>query len=269
MEPLLLLLSASAAYPLLRAWQGSRHTSLRHAVAWAALAWAGWLILAALAMCAADASAARYTALCLTGCAAVAVLGARRPGVGAWNFVLLGLLTVMLLPLAELLVVGAKSLDPIRVVFLCATLAVGVLNYLPTRLAAAAVLLAAGCAAETALLLTPDGHVGRLECSTGSGRLCLALSPWAAFAGLRRRGAVSDAGRLWLDFRDRFGLVWGQRLREQFNHAAANAGRPLYLAWRGIRSTAGGQPSDEETEAAGEILRALLRRFQTVAAESP
>ena len=42
-----------------------------------------------------------YTALSLTGCAGVAVLGARRPGVGPWNFVLLGLLAVMLLPLAE------------------------------------------------------------------------------------------------------------------------------------------------------------------------
>jgi hypothetical protein len=39
----------------------------------------------------------RYLALCLTGCVGVAVLGARRPGVGAWDFVLLGLLAVLLL----------------------------------------------------------------------------------------------------------------------------------------------------------------------------
>ena len=63
----------------------------------------------------------RYTALCLTGCAGVAVLGARRPGVAAWHFVPLGLLAVLLMPLAEGW--GHLQLSPVRAGFLGATLA--------------------------------------------------------------------------------------------------------------------------------------------------
>src|SRR2546423_30545 len=103
----------------------------------------------------------RYLALCLTGCAGVAVLGARRPHVGAWNFVVLGLLAVMLLPLLETVIAGAPSLDVLRVLFLSATLGVGMLNYLPTRLAPAAVLAAFGCAGEIILLVAPVAFPAR------------------------------------------------------------------------------------------------------------
>ena len=96
------LLLLTGAYPLGRAWLANRRSSLAHALAWAALAWLAWLGVAlAEAWGLGVPVAARYVALCLTGCAGVAVLGARRPGVVAWNFVVLGLLVVLLLPLAE------------------------------------------------------------------------------------------------------------------------------------------------------------------------
>src|ERR1700756_5554100 len=91
------VLLLSGFYPLYRAWRGAAGTTLRHSVVWAFLAWGGWCAAALL-----DGSPALgYLALCLTACAGVAVLGARRPGVGAWDFVVLGLLAVLLLPLAE------------------------------------------------------------------------------------------------------------------------------------------------------------------------
>ena len=99
----------------------------------------------------------RYLALCLTASAGVAVLGARRPGVGPWNFVLLGLLAVMLLPLAEgYLAHGAWHLEGPRTLFLAATLAVIVLNYLPTRLGPAALLVGVGAAVHLLLLGGPE-----------------------------------------------------------------------------------------------------------------
>src|SRR6516225_8638116 len=97
------LILASGAYPLAIAWRANRATTLRHALVWACAAGVAWVLAFFLADYYSDNAArlARYVALCLTSCAAVAVLGARRPGVTAWNFVVLGLLAVHLLPVAE------------------------------------------------------------------------------------------------------------------------------------------------------------------------
>jgi hypothetical protein len=205
---------------------------------------------------------ARLVALALTAGAAVAVFGARRPGVAAWNFVVLGLLAVMLLPLAEHLLAGGPSLDPVRSVFLGGTLALGLLNYLPTRLAPAAVVVGLGCAWELAVLVGGEAVVPGLP-ADGPGWLGVALAPWLAQAAwAARRPAGSELDHLWLDFRDRFGLVWGQRLREQFDRAAVNARLPVRLSWRGLRPLAGGALPVEATRGpALATLRALVKRF--------
>jgi hypothetical protein len=254
------LLFLSAVYPLWLAWLGNGRTTLLQAVNWAAAAWVAWLGVVAFTAAgepAANADTVRYLALCLTGCAAVAVLGARRPGVGAWNFVVLGLLAVMLLPVAQGLLLGGKPLDTLRLLFVAATLAVGVLNYLPTRLAPGALLLAAGCGWE--LLSLAGAAPGALSL----GWLCVALAPWAGLVGWRGgRPPRSEFDRVWLEFRNRFGLVWGQRVREQFNRAAANAGWPVTLYWQGLLLAVGAGPPEPVTqEEIVATLRALLKRF--------
>src|SRR5262249_39807083 len=133
----------TGAFPLWTAWQGNRRTSLFQAMNWVAAAWVAWgamMIVVLEAGSVPDERTASYLALGLTGCAAAAVPGAWRPGVGGWNFVLLGLLAVLLLPIAESLVTGRVAFDAPRLIFLGATLVVGVLNYLPTQLAPAALL---------------------------------------------------------------------------------------------------------------------------------
>lgn len=250
------LILASGAYPLALGWTANRGWSLLQAVQWATLAWAVWLW--ALWPGAESSGAVRYLALCLTCCAIVAVLGARRPGVGAWNFVLVGLLAVVLLPVAAGLTRGRPlHLDPWHILFLGATLAVGILNYLPTRLAPAAVLLAAGCAAEVKALVNAGAPPDRF---LASGRFCLAFAPWLAWAALRRRPRGAEFDRLWLGFRDRFGLLWGQRLREQFNRSAANAGWPVYLRWQGLRLS-GPIPGPAAQAEIVDVLIALRKRF--------
>jgi hypothetical protein len=197
-----------------------------------------------------------YLALGLTGCAGVAVLGARRPGVGAWNFVLLGLLLVLLLPLAEGGFLGGE-VEPggVRLAFLTATLAVGLGNYLPTRLGAGAGVLLIACAGQLLALFGPR-HLERLALRETS-CLLAGCAPWVSWLNLAvRRPPGNDLDRLWLGFRDRFGLVWGLRLREQFNRAAANAGWPVRLGWSGFEEL------DSTAEPAPrEILHALLKRF--------
>jgi hypothetical protein len=241
----------TAAYPLGRAWLANRTTPLVHALSWAALAWLAWEgALLAAALGPGESAAARYVALALTGCAGVAVLGARRPGVGPWNFVALGLLVVLVLPLAEGF--GRLSLSLPRLLFLAATLAVSFLNYLPTRLAPAALLAAAGCGAELSTLAGwGDGPL------VDAGRLALAAAPWLAYVMVcGRREPASEFDRTWLRFRDSFGGLWAERVREQFNRAADNAGLTGRLGWGGIK---GAQKAE-----GGQLLalqQALLKRF--------
>jgi hypothetical protein len=241
----------TAAYPLGRAWLANRATALVHALTWAALAWLAWAgVLLSAALGWGDSDAARYVALCVTGCAGVAVLGARRPGAGPWNFVALGLLVVLLLPLAEGF--GRLTLSPPRLLFLAATLAVSFLNYVPTRLAPAVLLAAVGCGAE----LWSMAEL-RNEIWVVTGRLALAAAPWVAFLMIRgRREPAFEIDRTWLRFRDSFGGLWAERVREQFNRAAANAGQAGRLGWGGLK----GAP-DAEAEAMLATLRALLKRF--------
>jgi hypothetical protein len=251
MNALEALIFLSSLWPLAQAWRANRHTTLRYALAWLAAAWLAWGALTLV-----DTGGVRYLALCLTGCAAVAVLGARLPIAGAWNFVVLGLLTVLWLPWFEnILVRGGPLLDPLRLLFVIATLAVGVLNYLPTRLAGAVLMLALACAAELVLLLDVALAEVWRPWLTHVSRGSIPLACWLPWAMARRSATLSAFDRQWLAFRDRFGLMWGQRVREQFNRAAANAGWPVVLGWNGLRA------STFVTADMVETLGALLKRF--------
>jgi hypothetical protein len=254
------LLFLTGAYPLWQAWQGNRRTSLFQAATWAVAAWISWGAMMAAALAAGSKTpnpTASYIALCLTGCAGVAVLGARRPGAGAWAFVLFGLLAVLLLPLAESLIAQRRGPDLPRIVFLAATVAFTVLNYLPTRLAPAALALGLACAIQ--ILAVAGETTSHMPISWW----LLALMPWVAFASWRtgpRADAVFD--QLWLDFRDRFGFLWAQRTREQFNRAASHTGWPVVLRWQGLRLQRGkALPNAEVQSAIVAALRALLKRF--------
>src|SRR5262249_61185707 len=95
MPALFLALFLIGLYPLLRAWWANRQTTLFQALNWALAAWLAWILTLFVADprgTPGQLDAARYLALCLTGCARVAVLGARRPHVGAWEFVCVGFL---------------------------------------------------------------------------------------------------------------------------------------------------------------------------------
>jgi len=256
----------SAAFA--RAWIATRGTALFHAVHWGAAAWLAWMFAIFIRITSRpfegfaapinpiDPNPFFYVALCLTGCAGVAVLGARRPHVAAWNFVVASLFAVMVLPLIEKAVIGTQSLDWLRITFLATTLAIGILNYLPTRFGPAAFLLALGCAGELIGVLSnqplPEGAEEQIL------RLCVLSAALLAFAR-RLPGATDALNLLWREFRDRWGLVWGLRVREQFNRSAANAGWPVTLTWFGFTYQ---KPVDAATRTAiSDALSGLLHRF--------
>ena len=245
------LLLVTGFCPWWRAWRANRETSLRHALLWAGAAWLAWT--AARALPGLGEERGLYLALSLSGCAGVAVLGARRPGVGAWNFVVVGLLAVLLLPVAQGL--GEPRPEPAQLAFLAVTLAVALGNYLPTRLAPAVVVL--GGAWGIALARLVGAAAPRLEW-LGDG--LLVAGPWVAWAACRvGPRPATEFDRVWFTFRDRFGLVWGQRSRDQFNRAAANAGWPVVLTWHGLRPAGNDVPALPDGALA--TLHAVLKRF--------
>lgn len=238
-------------YPLLWAWRSNRHTTLRGPLAWAFVAWAAWIGAAGgpVVGMGQEMRLVRYLALCLTGCAGVAVLGARRPGAGAWNFVVGGLLAVLLLPVLHGL--GDPRPEAAHWIFLAIVVLVPLCNYLPTR-RAATILLTAGCGLEMLSLAgTFPPHVH------GAGMVLVSYAPLAALYGGSRRGTWFD--HRWFSYRDRFGFVWGQRMREQFNRAAHNAGWPIVLHWGGLHVRDG--QSLPPPEALVDMLNAVVKRF--------
>lgn len=267
MRILFSFLIVAGLYPLLRAWRAQRQSSLAHAVVWAGAAWLGWgVALVAGAPGNFGLDPWRYFALSLTGAAGVAVLGARRPRLAAWDMVVVGLLAVMMLPLGEGLFLGTPTIDSLRLFFLCGTLTVGILNYAPTALALPALLLGAVCLGECAVLFSADLLIapGALNVL----HLSLLVVPWLGLATWQRKQTDNLVDRLWLDFRDRFGLFWGQRVREQYNRGASHAGLPGYLSWHGWEQGGDMPPTQDQWQAMEARLAALFKRFGKAPQES-
>lgn len=266
MQTTCFLIYLSSFYPLLAAWRANRKGTLSLALGWAIAAWAcwGWVILSDSAWQSPLAHNVRYAALCLTGCAGVAVLGARRPIVRVWNFVVAALLLVLFLPVAESTVVGRSLfLSAVQALFVGAVLAVAVVNYVPTRLGPAAALLAVTCTIDLLVLAGPAGLVESIRPATPFARWLLVMIPWVAYGRIALRPRIAtELDRTWLDFRDRHGLVWAQRVREQFNNAARNAGWRAVLRWRGLWFYDGASVREpEQLEEMENVLRSLLKRF--------
>jgi hypothetical protein len=250
------ILMLPGAIPLGVALWANRRTSLAHALIWALIAWLTWVAAALWT----DIDSLRYSALALTGCAGVAVFGARRPHVAAWNSVVAGLFAVMMWPVVEIEIIGVQSFEGLRVWFLIGTIGVGVINYFPTRLAPAALLLELACGCHIAISLKSDDLPAAARPIVDAS---LAAVPWIAWICLCRTDrTASELDRIWLSFRDHWGLVWGQRVREQFNNAAGNAGWPVKLLWRGLtweKETPASEPAEQAKMV--ETLRAILQRF--------
>jgi hypothetical protein len=240
----------------------NKRTSLLHAAYWTAVAWSGWGLMFCTSVTgfANDAlDEIRYATLCLTAGVGIAVLGARRPHVAAWGFVVLGFLAVMLSPLVEHRMLGTPLLPGLRAWLLGGSLILTVLMYVPTRFGLAAILVGIGCLDVYLCLEFPDWYP-RYRLADYA-LLGLSLAPWAGFVRPAAHD-LSEADELWLDFRDRYGLLWGLRFREQFNSSMLNVGVPVHLSWHGVRGgLCSPRLAEDQSEKVLETLRALRKRF--------
>ena len=170
-----------------------------------------------------------------------------------WNFVIAALLGALLVRVLDGW--GYLRLEATEMILMWGALATGILNYWPTRTAAAVLPAGAACAIEFCVVQKWIDPAGWDPLALA----LLAVAPWLGLAAARRRPPASEFDRDWLAFRDRFGAVWGLRARDQFNRAAANAGWGVVLDWRGLRTTAGAPAAPHAEALAG--LRGVLKRF--------
>jgi hypothetical protein len=262
-----------------------RETTLIPAWSWALAAVIAWSAIELAAGLSGDPPSTwqdplRLAAVTLSFCPILAVLGAKRPQHAAWSFVVAAFWGIVMLPAAEAFFLqrGQRlEMGDARSWFLWILIAVGPINYLPTRQWLAATLLAAGQMLALSEYL-PLVHRALFAQQHLAG-LCLGCLS-LALARSPRSLAAGKYDRLWLDFRDTFGLFWSLRLQERVNAVAQTNGWPIWLSWSGFLSVptvpvGQGLPDDVNSEASptGTVgplsieptlrtsLKGLLRRF--------
>lgn len=210
----------------------------------------------------------RCLAAMLSLCPVVAQLGAKRPQHQPWNFIVVSLWGVLALPAFETLILHpgqAMKLSDTRSWFVVILLLIAPGNLLATRFTLAALLAIAG----QVILLLP---ILPWRIATASPQLTtISMSLWLVAIVLAMRTSPAKAhstwDRLWLDFRDQFGLLWGLRLQERVNTTAEQLAWPIELTWSGFVDRQSQQPLSDvdlaRIDSLSHNVRGLLRRFVT------
>jgi hypothetical protein len=222
-----------------------------------------------------------------TLCPGMALLGAKRPQDAAWQMIVLALWLVLSLPaVAAMLGLGGGQIGwhPAQAWFLVVLLLVQATNYVGTRYALPVAVATAGQYALLYLFLPwsagalPPTWTPRQLMLLALSLMSLALLGGVAIAHRRRTrmanhpiGQLEPIDRLWLDFRDAFGVVWALRLMQRINQSAVRQNWTVRLEWRGFIANSttpqhgdngGNPPESDKTQLPHE--KVLAAHFQNV-----
>jgi hypothetical protein len=201
----------------------------------------------------------------------MALLGAKRPQDRPWHFIVLSLWVVLALPaLHVLLLRSGQSLSTPSALgwFMLGLLTIGFFNRVLTPAWISGLLFACGQMSLLADHLPLVGHlpgIDRCQCQLlGLGLIALStIFSW--MLSHRRHAGAEPLDRLWLEFRDLFGVLWALRLAERINSSAILTKSDMVLRWSGFQTSAGGRITDSKSPDAIRIQRQglenLLRRF--------
>jgi hypothetical protein len=206
------------------------------------------------------APAARYAAAMSTFTPIMALLGAKRPQDRGWQWIVLTLWIILCQPAGEwLLFGGVAEIHPARFWFQMILVVVGATNGLGTKNWLASALY---CGGQVLLLLPFHSVEPPLAANTAAfwGLAGIFLSAVSVTAtGVSQRELRGSLDRVWVDFRDEFGVVWALRILERVNASATMYDWPLHLTWQGFRERE--SASNEIPSLVEESFRTLLRRF--------
>ncbi len=209
----------------------------------------------------------RLVAATASFCPVMALLGAKRPQDRGWQFVVVALWGILSLPSIHwLLLGGVREIHPAQLAFLAILIGVGVVNGLATRFWLSSVLY---CCGQMALLAPfyPPTQAWLPDARGPLVGMALMVAAWTLLVARvpTARRAVVPLDRVWLDFRDAFGAVWGLRVMERMNASAAMYRWPVGLGWSGFcpRGVGRDEAADitEVPPVVEQSLRTLLRRF--------
>lgn len=267
------VIAAIGLAAIVRGIRETRGTTLRAPLCWAALA------MTALAACETTiallgavgtpgAAQLRLAAFSATLLPTIALLGAKQPQSSAWQFIVFSCWLMLALPAGQAWLMRPEyppAIHPLLSIFAIVITIVGLTNYLPTRFWPAAILAATGQAALNWRFLRwwTTAADQQLSPLVGLGLLTAAA---IATVMIGRRPALDGEpiDRLWTDFRNQFGVVWGLRVAERVNAALKSAGHDIVLSWHGFATSYGGSiavaPAGARL-AAETALRSVVRRF--------
>lgn len=202
----------------------------------------------------------------------VSLLGAKRPQDRAWQLIVAALLGLLAFQDFRSWLLD-PSIQPSPHAawrwLITALIVMQTLNYLPTRHAAAACLACIGqcLLLQTSLVFVAEVSRGLIALGT---ILVGAAIFAAAFVEMRRPVTYDLYQREWLDFRDRYGVLWGLRVQERVNAMAQQHNSRLRLGWHGFRNAeeTSGQAGQAEQPALDDPIYkafgAILARFNDV-----
>ena len=231
-------------------------------------------LLAVTLLSAADAplsklSALRFAAWSLSFCPAITLLGVKRPQHIGWHAVTVSLWGILVLPAVEAVILRPGQpieLGGMRPWFLLALTLLSPVTFFAGRYGWPALVLGIAQALFFAKYLPWGELLAPWSAKCGSPLLWLiAAAVLAELQFHRQYRTENPLDRVWLDFRDSFGLFWGLRVAERVNAAAGLLAWPFRLEWWGLMpvegdATAAAFPAEIPPELRTAV-RGLLRRF--------
>ena len=221
----------------------------------------------------AAAAALRLGAAALSVCPAMALLGAKRPQHGVWQFIVASLAVVLALPAVSAALVRPGTFPDVHMLgrfFLLVLLAVGWLNFVATRHGVAATLVAAGQGVLLRPFLPlPEWRTGDVAVDAVGCLLVAAGAVIAAVQSARAAGRPPPGGdhplaaRIdppYLALRETLGAAWTLRIAERFDAIATARGWPCRLRFGGLEAGPAGGDATWHRDAE-RAFRALLLRF--------
>lgn len=252
-------------------------------VAWLAVAAEAAARLSGGLVTPAAAANVRLVVTALAVCPTLSLLGAKRPQHGVWQFIVATLAVVLALPAASAALARPGSLPavhPLESWLVVVIVVVGWLNFVGTRRAAAATLIAI---AQLVImrpflpLFDPERQIASvverpaIDAAAAILAACAALGAavqgWLAGRIPPREGESIDPlalaiGRPFRALRETLGAAWSLRIAERFDAVATARGWPCRLRFQGLEVDRAAADHAWQRDAQ-RAFTALMRRFVT------